>query len=88
MISKAEKQILRAAITSACIEVLESGLPHIDQALALIDNGTLSPEGLEQVQEHLVRALEHSRMSQPLLLARAVALTIAAALALRAKGKE
>jgi hypothetical protein len=88
MISNHERQILRAAISSASIEVRKSGAEHIDQALALVDNGTLSPEGLEKVQEHLLRALEHSHMSQPLLLARAVALTIAAALALRAKGKE
>jgi hypothetical protein len=86
-LSKAEKQILRAAISRASIEVRKSGAEHIDQALALVD-GRLTPESLEKVQEHLLRALEHSRVAQPLLLARANALAIAAALACRATGKE
>jgi hypothetical protein len=82
-LSKAEKQTLRDAVKRARTEVRKSGIPHIEQALELVD-GRLNPEVLEKVQEHLLRAIEHSRV-QPLLLARANALTIAASLALRAR---
>jgi uncharacterized protein YjhX (UPF0386 family) len=85
-LSKAEKQILRAAIKGARTEVRKSGVPHIDQALALVD-GTLTPEVLDQVYKHLLRAMEHSRIPQPLLVARAAVLTVAASLGLRAKGQ-
>jgi hypothetical protein len=82
-LSKAEKQILRDAIKRARTEVKKSGVPHIDQALALVD-GTISPKALDQVYKHLIQAMEHSRVSQPRLVARAATLTIAAALALGA----
>jgi hypothetical protein len=87
MISNHERQILRQAINRAHIEVRKAGTEHIDQALDLLDNGTLNQESLEQVRDHLIRAIEHSRLSQPLSLARAIALTIAASLGLRAKGE-
>jgi uncharacterized protein YjhX (UPF0386 family) len=83
-LSKAEKQILRAAIKGARREVKKSGAAHIQQALTLVD-GRLNPDVLDQVYKHLIRAMtEHSRVSQPRLVARAATLTIAAALALGA----
>jgi hypothetical protein len=87
-LSKAEKQTLRDAINVARMDVRKSGIPHIEKALALVDGNTLTPEVLDEVQGHLLRAIEHSRIAHPLLVARANALTIAAALALRAQGKE
>jgi hypothetical protein len=85
-LSKAEKQILRAAINRARIEVRKSGVPHIEQALRLV-NGPLTPKALKQAYKHLFRAMtEHSRVAQPLLVARAAVLTVAAALGLR-KGR-
>jgi hypothetical protein len=85
-LSKAEKQILRAAIKGARKEVKKSGVDYIDQALELVD-GTLTPKALKQAYKHLFRAMtEHSRVSQPLLVARAAVFTVAASLALR-KGR-
>jgi hypothetical protein len=81
-LSKAEKQILRAAINRARKEVRKSGATHIEQALALVDS-RLNPKVLDQVYKHLLRAMEHSRISQPRLVARAAVLTVAASLALR-----
>jgi hypothetical protein len=83
-LSAAEKQILRDAIKRARVEVRKSGVPHIDQALALVDGATLTPKVLDQVYKHLLQAMDHSRVSQPRLVARAATLTIAAALALGA----
>jgi hypothetical protein len=81
-LSKGEQQILRAAIKGARKEVRKSGVPHIDQALELVD-GRLSQEALNQAYKHLIQAMEHSRVAQPLLVARAAVLTVAAALGLR-----
>jgi hypothetical protein len=86
-LSENEKKILRAAIKSARTEVKKSGVPHIDQALELV-NGTISPKALDQVYKHLIQAMEHSRKSQPRLVARAATLTIAAALGLRARSQK
>jgi hypothetical protein len=82
-LSKAEKQILRAAIKGARKEVKKSGADYIEQALTLV-NGPLTPKVLDQVYKHLIQAMEHSRVAQPRLVARAATLTIAAALALGA----